>query len=290
MTSGQLTDNGDGTFDYVPSFTAVGQESGGYVLDTFTYTIEDENGYRDLGTVTIEIESDALEAFLPVVRSCKTLYYDNFSNPTSGWPVADTGSTLYTYQAGEYRILLRNPFSLAGAIPGVSFTSYVVTTDVRNPLNKSGTYGLLFGQKPGFTGFYTFEIDRTGHFEFWMWNNGWTLLKQGNSAALKTGAATNTITIVRNGNSTKAYANGKYVAGLSDSTFTGALNIGVWVTSFDDADLDIRYDNYKVEPIGCGLSTGLPVPLAFPDQPLPDPGPAWLGLEELPTRPDPEQP
>lgn len=222
--------------------------------------------------------------FVPIVNHCELLYFDDFSNPNSGWPAANAGTNLYEYLNGEYRVLVGSTFSLAGAIPGVSFSNYLVTTDVRNVGNKNGSYGLLFGQVPGFTGFYSFEIDKAQNYEIWRWNNGWTLLTSGSSNALKIGTAKNTIAIERNGDSIKTFANREFVTSLTSSTFTGQLNVGVWATSFDRANLDVRYDNYKVEPIGCGLSTSLPSAPVAPDLAQTGSGPTWLSPDDLEGR------
>jgi hypothetical protein len=100
---------------------------------------------------------------------------------------------------------------------------------------------------------------------------------------LKAGAAVNTIAIERNGSLITAYANGEFVTSLTSSTFLGQLNIGVWATSFDQANLDVRYDNYKVEPIGCGLSSTslLEIPGAGPNRSTTQP--EWLETA-IPTR------
>jgi hypothetical protein len=157
--------------------------------------------------------------------------------------------------AGEYRVLLKQAFAIGGAYPGLSFSDYNVSVDVRNPTNRVGTYGLLFGQVTGWSGFYTFEIDNDQHYEIWRYDNGWTLLAQGTSPDLKPGTATNRLAIQRNGSGIHAYANGVLIQTLTDNTFQGSLHVGVWVTGSSDANLDIRYDNYLVEPIGCGPSS-----------------------------------
>jgi hypothetical protein len=50
--------------------------------------------------------------------------------------------------------------------------------------------------------------------------------------------------------------NGVKLIDLNDSSHTGGLGVGVTATSFDEADLDVRFDDYTVLPIGCGLSSG----------------------------------
>lgn len=196
-------------------------------------------------------------AFVPLATNCEILYADDFSNPNSGWPKVDTGSTLFEYKAGEYRILFDNKFSLAGAHPGVSFTEYLVSVSVRNLQNLPGTYGLLFGLAPEWEYFYTLEIDNAKHWELWHWWGTWELRASGTSDALKPGTASNTIAVERYfPGYFKFYANGELLTSLQDTDAPGMRNLGVWATSGSEENLDIRFDNYKVEPIGCGWSAG----------------------------------
>jgi hypothetical protein len=223
--------------------------------------------------------------YLPSASHCLYLYFDDFSDPDSGWPVADTANTQFAYLNGEYRILVKNPTGIGGAVPGVAFENYLVTTEVRNPFNRAGSYGLLFGQVSGFTGFYTFEIDNAQNYAIWRWNGAWALLAQGTSPVLKPGAAANTLAIERNGAGISAFANGTLVTSVTDGQFTGELRVGVWAAGGGEANLDVRFDDYRVEPLGCGLSAGAfpeGAPESGPQAEMP-PGPAWIELG-LPPR------
>jgi predicted outer membrane repeat protein len=68
-TRGQVTDNGDGTFDYDPVGQFEDLEAGQQDKDTFTYTISDGNGGTDTATVTITITGidNGCQIYLPVV-------------------------------------------------------------------------------------------------------------------------------------------------------------------------------------------------------------------------------
>jgi hypothetical protein len=39
--------------------------------------------------------------YLPLANNCQNLYFDDFSNPNSGWPAEDIGSVLFQYLGGE---------------------------------------------------------------------------------------------------------------------------------------------------------------------------------------------
>ena len=68
-TKGQVTDNGDGTFEYNPDGQFEDLDAGDQATDTFTYTISDGNGATDSATVTITINGvqDDFFIYLPLV-------------------------------------------------------------------------------------------------------------------------------------------------------------------------------------------------------------------------------
>lgn len=201
----------------------------------------------------------AEKIFVPRISNCIIYHQDDFSNPNSGWPQVDTGEVLYEYLDKEYRVLVRPPFALAGAHPGLVFSDYLVSIQVRNINNVNGSYGLLFSQVADWSGFYTFEIDKFKHFEIWLWDGSWALLEEGTAPSLKSGGMSNTLAVERFGPSIRAYANNVEIASLEHPEFTGMLRMGVWVTGGSNENLDVRFDNFKLEPVGCGWSNGAPI-------------------------------
>jgi hypothetical protein len=221
-----------------------------------------------------------MKAFIPLVKSCTNLYFDSFGSTTSGWPTGDSGSVLFQYFAGEYRLFMRNPNWWAGATPLESFSNYLLQAEVRNANGADGSYGLLFGREFGWVGFYTFEITRDGDYVMWRYdgNGVWVILDAGSSPVIKKGAATNILAIERNGNGIRGFVNGVELIDLNDSKHQGILDVGVTVVTFDQAPLDVRFDEYTVMPIGCGLSSG--EKLAAPAPALPS-----IGTPEAPDSP-----
>jgi hypothetical protein len=199
-----------------------------------------------------------LKAFLPLLKSCTNLYYDGFGNANSGWPVGDSSNVVFQYLGGEYRLLMKNPNWWVGATPLEDFGSYLLQAEVRSVNGVNGSFGLLFGRKFGWVGFYTFEISPDGNYVMWRYdgNGVWAALDFGFSSAIEQGAATNVLAVERNGNGIRAFVNGVELIDLTDSKHTGVLGVGLTAVSFDQAPLDVRFDNYTVLPIGCGLSEG----------------------------------
>ena len=194
----------------------------------------------------------AYTSYLPIiVRNCPVQFTDNFSNPGSGWPVQNTGNVLYEYLNDEYRILVKNANSWFVAGPGVKPANFTVAVEVRNATGIDGSYGLVFGGSDNVSQFYTFEIFPDGVYEIWRYNSGWTLLTGGSSASINPGTATNRLAIERNGSLITAYANGQLLTSLTDGTFTGPRHVGLIVSSYNQPNVDARFDNFTV----CGSLT-----------------------------------
>ena len=182
-------------------------------------------------------------------------YTDNFSNPGSGWPINDVGSVRWEYLNGEYRILVRNISWEAGARANLQVSDHILAADVRNATGVYGTYGLIIGLSDDWSQFYLFEIDPGGYYAIWRYDAGsWTVLASGLSGNINTGVASNRLKIERNGTSIKAYANNQLLATVSDSTHTGPRRVGLMVFSYDQPNVDIRFDNFSVYNVNCGTS------------------------------------
>ena len=190
------------------------------------------------------------------------LFADNFSNASSGWTVADSGNVLYEYNSGEYRMLVRSINSWAAVRNNYQATNYTAEVELRNPGNVYGSYGLAFGIAADFSTFYTLEIYQDGWYGLYRYDPDQIVtLAQEPSPAINQGSASNRIKVERNGSSIKAYANGQLLTSLTDGTYLGSLSIGLLVFSYDQQNVDIRFDNIAVYPLTCTTS-GAPAPAA----------------------------
>lgn len=194
------------------------------------------------------------QLFIPCVsRGCDPLFVDDFSNPGSGWPAGDDGTTRYEYLGGEYRILVRPANWWGAAYPGVAAADFAARVDVRNAAAAEGSLGLVFGISDDWTQLYTFEVWPDGYFGVYrLGGDQWFKLAAGYSGAVSTGAAVNRLRVERNGAQIKAYANGQLLATVNDAAYTGSGHIGVYAGA-GQPDLDARFDNFAVYPISCGV-------------------------------------
>lgn len=104
-------------------------------------------------------------AFTPMVFAdyCSGLFIDDFSDPTSGWPVADRGSvaTYYDYNRYNghfYAMLHRVPDAWSGVSRGDTWQAWPSLSVLTTAGPGVGSAGLIFGLNDDWSHFYSFEI------------------------------------------------------------------------------------------------------------------------------------
>lgn len=89
---------------------------------------------------------------------CGRPFLDDFSDPTSGWPIHDDGVTLRRYDNGEYGIFQRPADVWSAVSRGDAWVNWRAA-GVRAWIPAGhGMLGLIFGLNADWTSFYTFEI------------------------------------------------------------------------------------------------------------------------------------
>lgn len=213
-------------------------------------------GRCDIGAFEYDPAHDPIQyCLLPVIlKPCQRLYFDDFSNPSSGWPIINNASSLLEYNNGEYRILVRNTQSGYGVRPDFQAANYSVSVDMRNPGNLNGSYGIAFGISGDWSSMYTLEIYPNGWYGIYRYDPGAmgvTALAEAYSTAINQGSAINKIKVVRSGDSIKAYANRQLLASVTDGNYAGSRYLGLIVFSYNQPNVDIRFDNFAVYEADC---------------------------------------
>ncbi|MCB0012368.1 MAG: hypothetical protein KDE34_10720 [Anaerolineales bacterium] len=202
-------------------------------------------------------------AALPIILNdyCRVAYVDDFSSPSSGWPIRVSNGSTYGYLNGEYQIYHANTnrwgaLSINQVIEG----DQTLILDTRVANGRIGSQGLLYGLNNDSTNFYTFEILPQSQ-EWLVFNfdstGGWTLLGQGTSGVINSGTGTNELKLVAQGGHFLLHINGTPITTIARHNgrigFTGGSLQG---------DVDLRYDNYTYVNENCPLPTinpGAPV-------------------------------
>lgn len=202
-------------------------------------------GVLALGTVKAAVSQNQSQvagglmprAYLPLIQiSCDEQFFDNFSDPNSGWPVGPVllnnqqlGST--SYVNGEY--LIDSDPAGAGYLfrplaPAPGYENYEVETEARFEVpTTDGLVGLVFGaiiEGTEVPRYYLFEIEpelqlfRLIRREY---ANSIDIVDYTASAAINPGAGVNHLSVIRSGVEITLVVNGTTLGTWSDSGITG---------------------------------------------------------------------
>ena len=205
-------------------------------------------------TRAAEITStSAVSVYLPFVARGYTYipplsYFDDFSNPQSGWATGDTGNTRRTYVDGEYEILVRNPGWWAGSLcPADKRPNYTVEADMRN-VEGAGIYGLIFGWVD-WEHFYLLAVSpdvqryavlkRDGKWvQLFPWTSSYAVLPFG---------AVNRLGVERKGALITPHINNQFLETIEDGAYPGELGTGLYAQADALSAATVRFDNFRIE-------------------------------------------
>jgi alpha-tubulin suppressor-like RCC1 family protein len=229
----------------------------------------------------VDVKFPVAACFLPLtMRNHCPDFYDDFSNPYSGWFVADTDWVRAEYLSGEYRILIK-PVDYYGVFtaPSCARLNYSAEVTARWAGNSGTGYGLVFGIVGDYERFYLFLVN-TDYQEYALFRydgaDQWAALRTWTySYHINAGTASNQVSIIRDGSTIRLSVNGWSLDMLSDATITGATQVGVTVLTYLDLpNADARFDNFRAATYGASATT------ETPDQGIttnPSPAPVHIG-------------
>jgi hypothetical protein len=204
--------------------------------------------------------ADTYTLYLPYVgRDHCPDFFDDFSNPASGWPVGDRPDLLYGYLGGEYQVQTKVAgFIFVVPAPTCTRQSYTVEADMRWEGEPGSYYGLAFGNIPGTQLTYAFLVSsQRGQYILLRRDAGaWVqLVGLTSSAAIRPGNETNTLRAIRNGSQITLQVNGVTLGTWTDATLTGPTGTGLLIYKVDGSPFsEARYDDYRVTSVsGSGL-------------------------------------
>ncbi|OGO66183.1 MAG: hypothetical protein A2030_02010 [Chloroflexi bacterium RBG_19FT_COMBO_50_10] len=176
-------------------------------------------------------------------KACGPTYFDNFSNPDSGWPIGDNANSKLGYLNGEYQILVKPAGRVVFAYHDFGINDYRVELDARPASHLYGGVGIIFDITDD--GFYLYEIN-DGWYSLWRYNSGdWAeIIPWRQSASIQPGYASNHMEVVRIQSEIRLYVNDHWLVTTNDGTYHGGV-LGMQSDSFY-ADFDGRFDNFTV--------------------------------------------
>lgn len=197
--------------------------------------------------------------YLPLVlRNFWAGFFDDFSNPQSGWPVGEIPTQKWGYLNGEYQILIREPNGWMLVSPGEEQQllylpeNYRIEVDARQVSAYSGSYGLMFGIRwtsDSYEGylFLVYPPTREYLLEKRTLDGSWyTLVDWTYSPYIQGGTGVNSLRVDRIGTAIYLYANNALLTTFYDSSFMGSgRDAGLAVATYEDYPVDVRFDNFR---------------------------------------------
>ena len=209
------------------------------------------------GDTTFACELPAKYAYFPVTASNYwSGYFDDFSDPNSGWFSGEYPSVKYGYIDGEYQILLKSASWGAAVTPDwVLPADYRIEVEARQAAANTSSYGLIFGALAGTDGseqyqFVLFPMEQKYMLQKKAMDGTWTcFISATYSSAIHQGTAANHLRVERIGSRIELYINGTHVADYDDDSFSSpGRDAGLRAYSYDNAPVDVRFDNFSATP------------------------------------------
>ena len=193
------------------------------------------------------------------------LYFDDFSDPASGWYVDDDESRRYAHVSGEYQIWLKTAPQWRAVTPGFPCEDCAIEVEGRLASSAYGAYGIMFAITSDWHG-YVFRVDAEQQYSLFRVTDQWDALVDWTASPhLNAGQAVNHLRVVRNGADIELYANGQYLATATDDALSGSLRVGLYARAQQTAGVDARFDNFAVHAVNGGAGSGATGPCYTPN-------------------------
>jgi hypothetical protein len=179
-------------------------------------------------------------------------YVDDFSDPGGGWKTASDEAIKIGLQAGALHFKIDDLDTIAWSTPrDKRFGDLVLDVDATQVAGPNdNTYGVIVRYQDD-RNFYRLDISGDGYYAVFKRKDGvWTKVQDYvETLTVKQGHATNHLQVIARGNQFTFNVNGETVRTFSDGDFSTG-NIGVAAgTLFDNAGVQIAFDNLKVSEV-----------------------------------------
>lgn len=184
----------------------------------------------------------------PQAKSGETLFYDDFTNPASGWERFSSAEGTMDYDGSGYRFLVNALQANFWSTPGKSFRDVRMEVDVAKLSGPDeNRIGLLCRFVEG--NYYFFMVSSDGYYTIGKYIGG-NAIQLGQSEmkyseTIHTGLAVNHLRADCVGNGLKFYVNGTPVAEADDGDLAEG-DIGLLAGTFAQPGVDVIFDNFVV--------------------------------------------
>ena len=179
-------------------------------------------------------------------------YFDDFSDPTSGWEVGDYDFGTVGYEGGVYAVTSTDNGIDMWGVAYQSFEDVEITVQARQvsgPTNNNNGYGVAcrVGQGSIITGYF-FRISGDGFFAIFREgeDSSIELVPWTESDSVRMGNDVNRIGAVCSGEELSLYINGRLAASVQDNVFRSG-DVALSAVSFEDEATEIHFDDFELK-------------------------------------------
>jgi serine/threonine-protein kinase len=180
------------------------------------------------------------------LASGDSILYDEFSDPSSGWPTYETQDGYSRYQADSYHIYVDLPNDRLEATAGFDLADVSLQADVSKVGGADDNLMGLVCRYQDRNNFYFFIISSDGYYGLGKVYDGAYQLEGGTmlpSEDIHKGASSNYLEVVCEGNSFSFVVNGTELASFEDDTFQRG-DIGMMAGTYAISGTNILFDNF----------------------------------------------
>lgn len=196
------------------------------------------------------------------------LYFDNFDDPSSDWPVIENTPYRMGYLAGEYQILIKATSLAMPTQRKFQCRDCAVEVDGRLASAARGDYGVVFDILPS-PDLYLFRVNAIQEYSLFKVSGGgetWTpLVSWTGSPAIRAGGAVNRLRLAHLDDQVVLYVNGQRLTSVRDPALYGYIRFGLAAAAYSEPNVDARFDNLAVYPVGSDLSFSRVSPEEMPE-------------------------
>ncbi len=201
-----------------------------------------------MASLACQFSSPFVSTPTPVAQTGDTLFYDDFTNPATGWERFTSAEGTMDYDGSGYRFLVNALQANFWSTPGKSFKDVRVEVDVAK---LSGPDENRIGLLCRFVenNYYFFMVSSDGYYTIGKYIGG-NVIQLGQSEmqyneSIHTGLAVNHLRADCRGDTLIFYVNGTPVAKAEDSDLAEG-DVGLLAGTFAQPGVDVIFDNFVV--------------------------------------------
>jgi hypothetical protein len=201
-------------------------------------TVPGGGGNQTLPTLTLIPQPPPPTPITPQAGVGFVNFTDNFIDPTSGWPIQNSGANQWYYANDHYYITVGMSDTQVAVSPGYIQGDGIVQTNVTVIQDQPKSYFGVICRMQDLNNYYFFEVGMDGYYHIGkLWNGQWSLIGMGQEKFTKamdlTPGSYNEITAECRGNELTLYLHGYFVDKVYDNTFTsGSIGLSASTTGF----------------------------------------------------------